>query len=322
MNLLSVSFVIKWIIHTENNNQLVINNIMKKIISLIKKIYLYVKPLTDKAKHDNVYAIAGQSAFYFILAFVPLVMFAVSVLQNINIPVETLQSFLGTVLNEKATQYMSDFICNMYSDTASISIITLIITLWSSAKGIHAIINGLNRVHNTYESRNWFLLRIRAMIITFALVMIFILTLAVFVLGSTLNEFMTPYIKHLPEFVAFLYSLRYLFIYIYLIIIFALMYRSVPNLEKSVRKEYGFMTQLPGAIISATAWFVLSVGISIYVDDFGGFSIYGGLTRLAVIMVWLYICFEILMYGAEINYVYHDKIVKILSRRHLVKNKA
>lgn len=292
-----------------------IKKAIKDIINLVRQIYSYIKPLTDKAKHDNIYAIAGQSAFYFILAFVPLVMFAVSVLQNIHIPAETLQSFLGTVLNENATNYLSDFICNMYSNTSSISIITLIVTLWSASKGIHAIINGLNRVHNTYESRNWLFLRFRAMIVTLTLVLIFIMTLTVFVLGSTLNELMTPYMKHLPDFISVLYSLRYLFIYIYLVMIFAMMFRSVPDLEKSVRREYGFMTQLPGAVLSATAWFVLSLGISIYVDDFGGFSIYGGLTRLAVIMVWLYLCFEILMFGAEVNYVYHDVIVRILSAR-------
>ena len=297
------------------------NRPISKIVDFCKKIYNYVRPLTSKIKQDNISAIAGCSAFYFILAFVPMVMFAVSILQSLHIPVETLQSIMGTVLNENVSGYMSDFLTNMYSDTASISVRTLSLPLRSAAQGIHAILNGLNRVHNTYENRNWLFLRFRAMIITLALLLVLVLTLLVFVLGSTLNDMLAPSIKHLPDFISFLYSIRYLFLYLYLIMIFSIMYRSVPNLEKSVRKEFGFISQLPGAIISATAWFALSVGISVYVDDFGGFSIYGGLTRLAVIMVWLYLFFKILLYGAEINYVYHDIIVRTLKRLNPWKKK-
>ncbi len=278
---------------------------MKKFI---KKVYAPVSPLLDKMSDDNISAIAGQSAFYFILAVVPLTMFAVSILQNLHIPVETLEEFLGLVLNKETSSYVSEFLSNMYNDSSGISVITLVVTLWSAAQGIHAIINGLNRIHNTHENRNWFFLRFRAMIVTLLLIVILFATMLVFVMGSTLNNWLTPYIRHLPDFVEMLYRFRYFIVYVYLIFIFALIYRNVPNLEKEVRKEYGVRNQLPGAVISATAWFVMSVGISVYVDDFNGFSIYGGLTRMAVMMVWLYMCLMFLMVGAEVNVVYHDTI--------------
>ena len=35
---------------------------------------------------------------------------------------------------------------------------------------------------------------------------------------------------------------------------------------------------------------------------------YGGLTRIAVIMIWFYFLMVCLMVCAEINYVYHDRI--------------
>ena len=43
-------------------------------------------------------------------------------------------------------------------------------------------------------------------------------------------------------------------------------------------------------------------------SDFNGFSVYGGLTRIAVIMIWFYFLMVCLMVCAEINYVYHDRI--------------
>lgn len=290
------------------------------MLKKIKKLWETFLPFYNKIQDDNVFAIAGQSTFYFLLAVVPLTMFAVSILQNLHIPQKTLEDFLGLVLNENYSSYLSSFLSNMYKDSSGISIITIIVTLWSASQGIHAIINGLNRVHNTHENRNWLILRFRAMIITFILVLILFVTMSVFVLGRTLNELLSPYIKSLPEFYNMIYDLRYFIVYIYLVFIFALIYKNVPNLDKEVRKKYGLITQFPGAVLCATAWFALSLGISVYVDDFNGFSIYGGLTRLAVIMVWLNMCLLFLMLGAEVNVVYYDKITTISGNRHPIRS--
>ena len=52
---------------------------------------------------------------------------------------------------------------------------------------------------------------------------------------------------------------------------------------------------------SATAWYVFSFGLSIYVDYFNGFSMYGSLTTIALIMLWLYFCMYIMMMTVEFN---------------------
>ena len=46
------------------------------MIHLIIRRYKRIKPFLDKIKHDNIFAIAGQSAFFLILSSVPLSMFA------------------------------------------------------------------------------------------------------------------------------------------------------------------------------------------------------------------------------------------------------
>ena len=284
---------------------------MRRVGGIIKSVYAPFQPFLDKINHDNVFAISGQSAFFLILSSMPLAMFGVSVLQSFHIPVETFENFFGMFLNETASRYMSDFMSNVYQNTTGISLITIIVTLWSAAKGIQAVTNGLNRVHNTYENRNWLFVRLRSMLYTVIFFLILLGTIFVVVLGSTLNNVMREYLTVLPGFVSVLYNLRYLIVFAYLVILFALIYRNIPNLTREVRKKYSFRYQLPGAFLCAVSWIVLSLGISIYVDDFNGFSVYGGLTRLAVIMVWLYLCIVCLMIGAEINTFYHEKIRKI-----------
>lgn len=278
------------------------------MIRFIRKWYKIFYPFYKKLIRDNIFAIAGQSAFFLLLSAVPLAIFVVSLLQGLHIPVELIERVVGILLNKEATKAVADFMTNMYDSTVGISLISLIATLWSASKGIHAINNGLNRVYDAYENRNWFVLRLRAMFYTVVLFVIILATIIIVVLGTTINGLIKPYLQNLPDYLTVLYYLRYPLIFIFLVVLFALMYRNFPAIEREKRREYGFRCQLPGALFSALAWFVLSLGISIYVNDFNGYSIYGGLTRLAVVMVWLYFCMVCLMIGAEFNFYFHNEI--------------
>lgn len=291
---------------------------IKKHIDSVRNFIGRFEPITSKILHDNIFAIAGQSAFFIILSAVPLSMFIVSILQNLHIPVDFIEMGLSGIFSEQIVDEISEFLTNAYNNAVGISLITLVITLWSAAQGIHAITNGLNRIYDAYENRNWFFLRIRAMFYTIAFFAIILFSLVIIGLGSTINKWLSPYIKYLPDFVALIYHLRYVLIFMFLVVLFALVYRNFPNISRKQHKEYGIKYQLPGAFLCTLSWYVLSLGISIYVDNFNGFSIYGGLATLAGIMIWLYFCMVCLMICAEINYVYHEQIKKF-SLKSLIK---
>ena len=291
---------------------------IKEHIESVRNFIGRFEPITSKILHDNIFAIAGQSDFFMILSAVPLTMFIVSILQNLHIPVDFIEMGLSGVFSEQIVDEISEFLTNAYNNAVGISLITLIITLWSAAQGIHAITNGLNRIYYAYENRNWFFLRIRAMFYTIAFFAIILFSLVIIGLGSTINKWLSPYIKYLPDFVALIYHLRYVLIFLFLVVLFALVYRNFPNISRKQHKEYGIRYQLPGAFLCTLSWYVLSLGISIYVDNFNGFSIYGGLATLAGIMIWLYFCMVCLMICAEINYVYHEQIKKF-SLKSLIK---
>lgn len=294
---------------------------IKKHIDSVRNFIGRFEPITSKILHDNIFAIAGQSAFFIILSAVPLSMFIVSILQNLHIPVDFIEMGLSGVFSEQIVDEISEFLTNAYNNAVGISLITLIITLWSAAQGIHAITNGLNRIYDAYENRNWFFLRIRAMFYTIAFFAIILISLVIIGLGSTINKWLSPYIKYLPDFVALIYHLRYVLIFLFLVVLFALVYRNFPNISRKQHKEYGIRYQLPGAFLCTLSWYVLSLGISIYVDNFNGFSIYGGLATLAGIMIWLYFCMVCLMICAEINYVYHEQIKKFCLKSLIKKLK-
>lgn len=292
--------------------------LVKKVITIYEKITTKYDPILSKISYDNIFAIAGQSAFFIILSAVPLSMFVVSLLQTFQIPIELIETALRSIFTVQIVSEITDYLSSVYDGAVGISLVSLVVTLWSASQGINAITNGLNRVYDAYENRNWLFRRITAMLYTVVLFLILLVSLIIIVLGSSLNHLLSPLLTNLPDFVEIIYHLRFIIVFVLLMFLFAAIYRNFPNINRHTRKEYGFKYQLPGAFLCAASWFVLSFGISVYVDDFNGFSIYGGLTRLAVIMIWIYFCMVCLMICAEINYVYHAQI-KAFSVKKLLR---
>jgi hypothetical protein len=74
--------------------------------------------------------------------------------------------------------------------------------------------------------------------------------------------------------------------------------------------------------ICAVAWYVFSFALSIYVDYFNGFSMYGSLTTIALIMLWLYFCMYIMMMSAEVNVIFNESFRKWLKRDRTKKKRG
>ena len=63
-----------------------------------------------------------------------------------------------------------------------------------------------------------------------------------------------------------------------------------------------FTSQLPGAITATIGWLGFSYLYSFYVDHISNYSsIYGAMTTIALLMVWLYACMYILFFGGWLN---------------------
>lgn len=74
----------------------------------------------------------------------------------------------------------------------------------------------------------------------------------------------------------------------------------LPNRKATIK------SQLPGAMITAVAWSLFSYFFSIYFEVSSNFTrTYGNLAAVLMVMLWLYVCMNLLLYGAEIDPVLH-----------------
>ena len=86
-------------------------------------------------------------------------------------------------------------------------------------------------------------------------------------------------------------------------IFFLLIYKFLPNRRTNLKR------QIPGAVFAAIGWMIISWIFSVYVDVFQGFSdMYGSLTTIVLIMLWMYFCMYTILLGGVVNVMVSDEI--------------
>ena len=84
--------------------------------------------------------------------------------------------------------------------------------------------------------------------------------------------------------------------------IFDIIYMSTAKHSKNERIRSGIKSHMPGAVFATVGWMLFSYGYALYIQYFPSASaIYGSLTAVCLIMLWMYVCVIILLLGAEVN---------------------
>lgn len=262
----------------------------------------------NKCKRDKINAYSAQSAFFIILSLIPFLMVFSSLLRYTSITEGMILEIINRVMPEYIAPFIIGLIDEVYNRSVGLISVTAVIAVWSAAKGVQYIADGLNSVNDLEETRNWFVLRFWAVIYTVVFMVAIVFTLLILVFGNSLQTLATKYVPFLKYGVALLSNLRGLIFLGILILFFAIVFTALPN------RKLSFKSQLPGAVVCAVAWYIFSFGLSVYVDYFNGFSMYGSLTTIALIMLWLYFCMYIMMMSAEINVVFNESIDRWLKK--------
>lgn len=293
------------------------NTVKKKVIKLLGNIKHFLR----KSSQDNVSAIAGQSGFFIILSFVPFLMFAFAVLSFFGLPQHFFDSYIENVMPQDISGYIQQIISETYKSSVGIAFTTIVLALWSAGKGIYTITEGIRIIYKIPNRMNWFVKRLLAMGYTLVMFLAIVLSLGVLVVAQFFGNTIEPFLKELPYLISLLYGFRYVIMFVILVIMLAFALQLFLKGRVRDKRLAKFRLQLPGAILTALCWVGLSQFINIYVDYFNGFSIYGSLGTIAVVMVWLYFIMFVFLHSIELNYIYRFKIYKFSFKRLFNKRK-
>ena len=277
------------------------------ILSLIQMFRAFAKKLRD----DHISAFASQSAYFVILSFFPFIMFLLTIINYLPFSQDDVIALTSHLLPDTIHNFVTTLIYELYEKSSGTLLsLSVIAALWSAARGILAMIRGLNSVYGIKETRSYFRLRFISSLYTVGFALFLIISLALLVFGNQILLYVQRrQIPILTEFTLLIISIRTVALLIALSIFFLIIYLVIPN------RKSQFFYELPGALLSAFGWTGFSYLFSFYIDNMGNYSYtYGSLTAIIICMLWLYACMYIMFIGAEVNVVLASPNVRNASK--------
>ncbi len=273
---------------------------------MIRKLCLIGMNFSAQMKKQNISAHAASIAFFFFLSIVPMLIMICAILPYTPLTEENLVKAVTDVVPDMAIPLTESLISDVYDRSAGVMSVAIIATIWSAARGVLALMRGLNAVNGVEEKRNYFVVRAIASLYTVVMLIVVILSLFINVFGNQLVNLALHRFPLLQDIVTFAMNFRFMVVWVVLTVLFAAIYAYVPD------ERLKFKEQIPGAAFAAVVWSVFSWVFSIYINYSNSYGIYGSLSIIIIILLWMYFCMYIVMVGAYLN-CYFSPVNKVLA---------
>ena len=256
---------------------------------------LYHAVMTMKQQHIPLHA--AYAAYFIILSMFPALLLLLSILRYTGLQIENLADLISDFLPAALTDMADELVYSTYFNaSATVVGLSALTALWSASKGIYGLLRGLNAIYGVSVDRGYWYTRAISVLYTFALEVVILLTLVLHVFGNTIMSFLGSIDHPAVQLLLELLDLRFLLLLVLQSLLFTLMFMILPN------RRNGFWESLPGGLLSCIGWMGFSNLYSVYVTNFPSYAnIYGSVYAIAISMLWLYCCLEILFFGGALN---------------------
>jgi membrane protein len=261
-----------------------------------KDVLMRVK---DQVERDNVSIVAAGVAFWALFGIFPLIIALVSLYGLIADPIEVQRqanNVLGVLPGDARSLIEGQLISIVESPQGSLSlglIVSVVGFLFTASVATQGLLEGVNIAYNEPEKRNFIKRRGIAMIMALALVVAGILSLFIIAVVPILLGALG-----LGDVSGFLISLlRWPLLAVGVTVGLRILYRYAPS-----RTPPKWPWVNLGAVVATLLWLAVSVGLSVYVSNFGDYNrTYGALAGVIVLLLWLWASAFVILLGAELN---------------------
>lgn len=264
-------------------------------MSIVSRLYRLQKEIRGAFNEAEVGTYASGAAFFLFLSVIPMVMIVSGILPHNIFGNKEMVNISQAVIPEKIYLFLMSIVDSYHGNQLTLLSISAFVVIWSASKGVLALIRGLNHIYEVEETRGYILLRLKASFYTIFLLLAILLSAGVLVFGNTLAKWLIPDSGTAASLWRFFGGVRHIFVAGMISVVFCTMYSLLSNNALPWKEHY------PGAVVTSVFWTLYSFGFSVYIDYFGGFSMYGSLTSIVIVMIWLYFCMYIFFCGALVN---------------------
>ena len=268
---------------------------MKKIKGELKEFFDNFKKVLFR---PEMAILPGQLAYFFVLAIVPTITLIGYEAALLNLSTDVIFDFIGSAF--------SPDIANMLLNTTGMGggkgvgfFLVVIIGYFIASNGPASIIITSNTIYGE-KQEGFFRRRLKALIMTFVLVLLFIFMLVVPVFGNKIIE-LFKYVNinatvtsNVESVIKILQGpITWLIMYFFI----KILYTMAPN-KKIRSKSVGY-----GAIFTTFSWVVITNIYSSYINNIAHYStFYGGLANIVILMFWFYLLAYAFTIGMALNY--------------------
>ena len=260
------------------------------------------KRVWKEAQRGDVLDRAAQLSYYFLLSLFPLLIFLSAVLGqvfagNIEIYYELL-NYIGRVMPVSAYEIVRTTVDEITAGSSGRKLsIGLLATLWTASAGMNAVIEGLNVTYQVKERRPWWQRRIVAINLTILLATMSGVALALVLGGARLGSFLAERYGLGEAFAKPWLALHLTFPPLFMILVFAIIYRYAPNI-----RSQGWQALMPGTFVGVAVWLIATAVFRLYLSYFGAYGkTYGSLGAVIILMLWLYLSGAAILIGGVVN---------------------
>ena len=120
----------------------------------------------NKMSEKNISAYAASTAFFIFLSLVPMLMVICTMIPYTPLTEENLTRAITEVTPNQIDSMVTQLIHDVYRRASSILPLAALVMIWTAAKGLMALMSGLNAVNGVQERRNYFVVRFIAAVYT------------------------------------------------------------------------------------------------------------------------------------------------------------
>lgn len=252
-------------------------------------------------KHSNIGEInskAAEMSFYLLLSLFPFLMFSISSI--VYIPIIHLNKYimiLENIMPESAYDLVSSLIYSAIDNRSmSLLITSFFLTVWASSRAVRSLIKAMNQSYRIKETRSYFKTIFISLIFTIGLLLMIFTSMIFLVYGEKIGFFIFGLIGLDNFFIGVWNICRYSVGISTVIIILVCLFRFTPNKKIKIKEA------MPGAIVSAFGWLIVSFSYSFYTNSYARYEmIYGSIGGIIVLITWLYLSSWTILLGSEVN---------------------
>jgi membrane protein len=241
------------------------------------------KHLVRRAQAEQLTLLAAGVAFYGFISLVPLMLLALAVAASIggDALAARVTAAADDVLTPSAQMLLAETLVDE-SGRRGATVAGAVGLLWGASRVFRGLDRAFSAVYGTVASKS---------------LLDTLWDAAIVLVAISIGAGLVGVVEVVLGFVPFgdLVFIGPLFVLFGLLAAFLPLYVIFPDVDVSLREA------LPGTLVAAVGWLVLSRTFSLYADVAGQYAFYGALGAVFLVLIWLYAGAGILIFGAILN---------------------